>query len=79
MSLHAQLSPEAEARLEAQRRNSVVTSIVIALLAIALVVGWAVVVGFLTFEPPYAGAAGNGYFGAWGGLLSASFVMWHEM
>ena len=38
MSLHAQLSPEAEARLEAQRRNSVITSIVIALLMIALVV-----------------------------------------
>ena len=38
MSLHAQLSPEAEARLEAQRRNSVVTSVVIALLVIALVV-----------------------------------------
>ena len=38
MSLHAQLSPEAEARLDAQRRNSVVTSVVIALLVIALVV-----------------------------------------
>ena len=38
MSLHAQLTPEAEARLEAQRRNSVITSVVIALLVIALVV-----------------------------------------
>ncbi len=38
MSLHAQLSPEAEARLEAQKRNSVITSIVIALLAISLVI-----------------------------------------
>ena len=38
MSLHAQLSPEAEARLEAQKRNSVITSIVIAFLVITLVV-----------------------------------------
>lgn len=38
MSLHAQLSPEAEARLEAQRRNSVISSVVISLLALALVV-----------------------------------------
>ena len=38
MSLHAQLSPEAEARLEAQRRSSVITSIMIALLVISLVV-----------------------------------------
>ncbi len=38
MSLHAQLTPEAEARLEAQKKNSVITSIVIALLAITLVI-----------------------------------------
>jgi hypothetical protein len=38
MSLHAQLSPEAEARLEAQKRNSVITSVVISLLTIALVI-----------------------------------------
>lgn len=38
MSLHAQLSPEALARLEAQKRNSVITSIVIAFLVITLVV-----------------------------------------
>ena len=38
MSLHAQLSPEAEARLDAQRRNSVITSVVIALLVMALVI-----------------------------------------
>ena len=38
MSLHAQLSPEAEARLEAQKRNSVITSIVIAFLVITLVI-----------------------------------------
>ena len=38
MSLHAQLSPEAEARLEAQKRNSVITSMVISLLTIALVI-----------------------------------------
>ena len=38
MSLHAQLSPEAEARLESQRRNSVITSVIIALLVCALIV-----------------------------------------
>ncbi|MFP6878084.1 MAG: hypothetical protein VCA37_14735, partial [Roseibacillus sp.] len=38
MSLHAKLSPEAEARLEAQKRNSVITSVVISLLTIALVI-----------------------------------------
>ena len=38
MSLHAHLSPEAELRFEAQKRNSVVTSIIIALLAVTLVI-----------------------------------------
>lgn len=38
MSLHAQLSPEAEARFQAQKRNSAVTSVIIALLSLGLVV-----------------------------------------
>ena len=38
MSLHAQLSQEAEARLQSQKRNSVITSVMIALLIMALVV-----------------------------------------
>ena len=38
MSLHAQLSPEAEARFQAQKRNSMITSIIIALLAVGLVI-----------------------------------------
>ena len=37
MSLHAQLSPEAAARLRAQQRNSTITSIIISLLSILLV------------------------------------------
>lgn len=37
MSLHADLSPEALARLHAQRRNSTISSIVIAFLAVVLV------------------------------------------
>ncbi len=37
MSLHAQLTPEAQARLQAQRRNSTISSIIIALLVIALI------------------------------------------
>jgi cell division protein FtsW len=36
MSLHAQLSPEAQARLDAQRRNSTISSIVISVLVIVL-------------------------------------------
>jgi hypothetical protein len=38
MSLHAQLSPEAQARLEEQKRNSVITSVVISMLVFALAV-----------------------------------------
>ena len=37
MSLHAQLSPEAQARLAAQKRTSTVTSLIIALLLMVLV------------------------------------------
>ncbi|MEN8785795.1 MAG: hypothetical protein ABF379_15635, partial [Akkermansiaceae bacterium] len=37
MSLHAQLSPEAQARIAAQRRNSTLTSVIIALLAMTLI------------------------------------------
>ena len=37
MSLHAQLSPEAQARLAAQQRMSTITSLVIALLLMVLV------------------------------------------
>ena len=37
MSLHAQLSPEAEERLRAQKRNSTVSSLVISVLVIVLV------------------------------------------
>ena len=37
MSLHAQLSPEAQARLQSQRRNSTISSIVISILVIVLI------------------------------------------
>jgi len=37
MSLHAQLSPEAQARLAAQRRTSTITSLIIALLLMVLI------------------------------------------
>ncbi|NWK57264.1 hypothetical protein HW115_16700 [Verrucomicrobiaceae bacterium N1E253] len=37
MSLHAQLSPEAQARLHAQQRNSTITSIIIAILVVLLI------------------------------------------
>jgi hypothetical protein len=36
MSLHAQISPEAQARLRVQQRNSTITSIIIALLSVVL-------------------------------------------
>lgn len=37
MSLHAQLSPEAQARLQAQQRNSTITSIIISILVVLLI------------------------------------------
>ncbi len=37
MSLHAQLSPEAQARLRAQQRNSTITSIIISILSVVLI------------------------------------------
>lgn len=37
MSIHAKLSPEAQARLEAQRRNSTITSMVISILIIVII------------------------------------------
>ena len=37
MSLHAQLSPEAEARLRAQQRTSTITSIIISILSVVLI------------------------------------------
>lgn len=48
MSLHAQLSPEAQARLQAQRRNSTISSIVISLLVIVLI---ALILAFIFLEP----------------------------
>lgn len=48
MSLHAQLSPEAEARLHAQRRNSTISSLIISLLVIVLI---GLILGFI-FLPP---------------------------
>ncbi|MDX1679969.1 MAG: prenyltransferase/squalene oxidase repeat-containing protein [Akkermansiaceae bacterium] len=36
MSLHAQISPEAQARLEAQKRNSTISSVVIAVLSLVV-------------------------------------------
>ena len=38
MSIHARLNPEAQANLEAQRRASVITSMIIAVLSVVLVV-----------------------------------------
>jgi hypothetical protein len=37
MSLHAQLSPEAQARLDAMKRNSTISSIIIAILSLVLI------------------------------------------
>jgi hypothetical protein len=48
MSLHAQLSPEALARLRAQRRTSTVTSIIISLLTIVLI---GLVLAFILLDP----------------------------
>ncbi len=48
MSLHAQLSPEAQARLDAQRRNSTISSILVSILVIVL---FGVILAFI-FLPP---------------------------
>ncbi len=48
MSLHAQLSPEAEARLHAQKRNSTISSIFISLLVVVLL---GLILAFI-FLPP---------------------------
>lgn len=48
MSLHAQLSPEAQARLQAQRRNSTLSSIAISLLIVVLL---ALVLAFYFLDP----------------------------
>ncbi|MDB4353670.1 hypothetical protein N9Z02_00020 [Akkermansiaceae bacterium] len=45
MSLHAQLSPEAQARLQAQRRTSTITSLIIALLVMALIAVILLIIG----------------------------------
>ena len=37
MSIHAELSPEAKARLEAQRRNSTISSVIISILVVVLI------------------------------------------
>ena len=39
---------------------------------------WTLSVSILTFHAPFAGSAGNGFFGCWGGLLCAVWVLWHE-
>ena len=38
MSIHARLNPEAQENLDAQRRASVITSLIIAVLSVVLVV-----------------------------------------
>lgn len=48
MSLHAQLSPEAQARLQAQRRNSTISSIIISLLVVVLI---GLILAFIFLEP----------------------------
>lgn len=48
MSLHAQLSPEAQARLDAMKRNSTISSIIIAVLSIVLI---GLLLGFIFIQP----------------------------
>ncbi|GAA5481812.1 prenyltransferase/squalene oxidase repeat-containing protein [Haloferula sargassicola] len=48
MSLHAQLSPEAQARLHAQKRNSTISSIVISLLVVVLL---GLILAFILLPP----------------------------
>jgi hypothetical protein len=48
MSLHAQLSPEAQARLDAMKRNSTISSIIIAILSIVLI---GLLLAFIFIQP----------------------------
>ncbi|MGB6223134.1 MAG: hypothetical protein WBG04_19045, partial [Haloferula sp.] len=48
MSLHAQLSPEAQARLNAQRRNSTISSIVVSFLVLVLL---GLILAFIFLDP----------------------------
>ena len=48
MSLHAQLSPEAEARLHAQRRNSTISAIVVSFLVLVLL---GLILAFILLDP----------------------------
>ena len=48
MSLHAQLSPEAQARLDAQRRNSTISSVIISLLGVVLI---GLILAFILIKP----------------------------
>ncbi len=54
MSIHAQLSPEAQARLRAQQRNSTITSIIISILSVVLLgilLLWILLPTIETFTP----------------------------
>ncbi len=48
MSLHAQLSPEAQARLEAQRRTSTISSVIISILTVVLI---GLILAFILIRP----------------------------
>ncbi|WP_193211282.1 prenyltransferase/squalene oxidase repeat-containing protein [Luteolibacter marinus] len=48
MSLHAQLSPEAQARLQAQRRNSTISSVIISILVLVLI---CLILAFIFLDP----------------------------
>ena len=48
MSLHAQLSPEAQARLQAQRRNSTISSVIISILVLVLI---CLILAFVLLDP----------------------------
>ncbi len=50
MSIHAQLSPEAQARLDAMKRNSTISSIIIALLSIVLI---GLLLAFILISPMF--------------------------
>ncbi len=48
MSLHAQLSPEAEARLQAQRRNSTISAVIVSFLVLVLL---GLILAFILLDP----------------------------
>ena len=48
------------------------------IVSLVLAFGWSILCSWLTFETPFGGSGGNGFFSCWAGLLGSLVVMWQE-